>query len=212
MKQKFIERDRHRLVIAFAGWGSDDRLFSRLPCESSLLVCHDYGDLSFDAAFIEGYGEVSVFAWSLGVWAADNCLRGVRVSRALAYNGTPFPLSAAYGIAPEVFAGTIANFSEASLAKFRRRMCGRNLADFSEMLPAASSAELLSELESIYSKARLYQSVDHIAWTAAYYGEGDRIFLPGNQLAAWRLLGIEPQTAGREHFDFEQISRIFSLL
>lgn len=55
-------------MLFFAGWGSEENLF-RHPVEEGYdyLLCFDYRTLDFDYTQIEGYTEIRLLAWSMGV-------------------------------------------------------------------------------------------------------------------------------------------------
>ena len=38
------------------------------PENSDLLVCYDYRSLDFDFTLLQGYQEIRLIAWSMGVW------------------------------------------------------------------------------------------------------------------------------------------------
>lgn len=212
MKQQFIDNKSDDLVVIFCGWGSDRSCFCFNDKTADFLVLSDYRDSYFDEELVRAHKKVSVFAWSLGVWAADMFFQGIRIDKALAYNGTPFPIDENFGIPPEIFDGTIANFSERSLYKFRRRMCGINAAAFFGHLPQVEAVELLDELRCIRRRVQSGVCSAHIAWTEAYYGSDDKIFPPRNQVSAWRSIGVPCYLAGTEHYDPVEISRIIKEL
>ena len=82
-------------MLFFAGWGSEENLF-RHPVEEGYdyLLCFDYRTLDFDYTLIEGYTEIRLLAWSMGVWAASRVFTGHSFpwQMKLAVNGTPFPI------------------------------------------------------------------------------------------------------------------------
>ena len=45
------------------------------PENSDLLVCYDYRSLDFDFTLLQGYQEIRLIAWSMGVWAASMVLQ-----------------------------------------------------------------------------------------------------------------------------------------
>ena len=116
-------------MLFFAGWGSEENLF-RHPVEEGYdyLLCFDYRTLDFDYTQIEGYTEIRLLAWSMGVWVASRVFAGHSFpwQMKLAVNGTPFPIDDRCGIPEMIFKGTLEHFSEDKLARFRRRMCGSN--------------------------------------------------------------------------------------
>lgn len=212
MKQQFVDNKCDDLIVIFCGWGSDGSCFDFNDKLADFLILSDYRDSCFDEDIVKSHKKVSVFAWSLGVWAADKFFQGIRTDKAVAYNGTPFPIDEKFGIPPEIFDGTIANFSERSLYKFRRRMCGVNAAAFFEHLPEVEAPELLDELKCIRRRVQTGGCGGHIVWTEAYYGLADKIFPPCNQAAAWQKMGVPCYVAGTEHYDPVEISRIIKEL
>ena len=114
MKQLFIKKENSpRLLLFFAGWGSDENLFRRTVAEGyDCLLCFDYRTLEFDYSLLDGYREIRLLAWSMGVWVAGQILSGHTYpwEMKLAVNGTPFPIDDRQGIAEAVFHGTLENF------------------------------------------------------------------------------------------------------
>ncbi len=90
------------------------------------LLCFDYRTQEFDYSLLDAYREFRLLAWSMGVWVAGQILSGHTYpwEMKLAVNGTPFPIDDRRGIAEAVIHGTLENFSDATLARFRRRICG----------------------------------------------------------------------------------------
>ena len=74
MKQRFIKKEGNStLLLFFAGWGSDENLFAGPVQEGcDCLLCFDYKDLDFDYSLLEGYREIRVMAWSMGVCAISS--------------------------------------------------------------------------------------------------------------------------------------------
>ena len=107
----------------------------------------------------------------------------------IAVNGTTTPIDDEYGIPPAVFEGTLANFSETSLAKFERRMCRAplNLAFYDSRRPKRSAESLKTELGAIREHAeKTANSQFQNRYTDAIIGIRDTIFPSRNQLAAWK--------------------------
>lgn len=103
MKQVFIKKEGNpRLLLFFAGWGSDENLFHRPVAEGyDYLLCFDYRTLDFDYSLLDGYREIRLLAWSMGVWVAGQILSGRTCpwKMKLAVNGTSFPIDDQRGIA-----------------------------------------------------------------------------------------------------------------
>ena len=88
---------------------------------------------------LSAYKEVTVVAWSLGVFVATLALAGLRlpIVRAVAINGTLFPMHDTLGIPPKIFLGTLENLSEEGRKRFNRRMCGsREVLRMYEQVPS----------------------------------------------------------------------------
>ena len=129
MKQTFIIRNNQRhLLLFFAGWGMDETPFLSIhPAECDWMICYDYRSLEFDTTLIQVYSEITLIAWSMGVWAASQVMKqypSLPVSQSTALNGTLYPIHETEGITPSVFEGTLQRLNEQTLLKFQRRMCG----------------------------------------------------------------------------------------
>lgn len=153
MKQTFIIRNNQRhLLLFFAGWGMDETPFLSIhPAECDWMICYDYRSLEFDTTLIQAYSEITLIAWSMGVWAASQVMKqypSLPVSQSTAINGTLYPIHETEGITPSVFEGTLQGLNEQTLLKFQRRMCG-SAADykaFQTMAPKRPVEELKEEL------------------------------------------------------------------
>ena len=129
MKQHFIIKNNQKhLLLFFAGWGMDETPFLQIhPTNKDWLICYDYRSLEFDAIILQEYSEITLIAWSMGVWAASQIMKqypSVTLSQSIAINGTPYPIHETKGITPAIFEGTLQGLNEQSLQKFQRRMCG----------------------------------------------------------------------------------------
>lgn len=192
MKIKTIHNQAggERILLLFAGWGMDEQPFThyRTPGKD-FIVCYDYRTLDFDETLLLPYEEIHLVGWSMGVWAASQALQNKRlpITRSIAVNGTPHPIDAERGIAPAVFEGTLHGLNEATLQKFRLRMCGNAAAyrAFAEIAPQRSVEELKEELAAIGQQSKELPASSFV-WQKAVIGNADRIFLPENQQRAWQ--------------------------
>jgi biotin synthesis protein BioG len=214
MKHIFIQHTgAHRLLLFFAGWGMDGAPFAAYrPAGRDFMVCYDYSDASFDASLIAGYDEVDVVGWSMGVWMAARSLSlaGIAVKSAIAINGTMFPVDAERGIAPEIFHGTLDGISDATLMKFRRRMCGgaAGYKSFMETAPQRSLESLRTELDVI---GKLYEGAATSAeggdspfhWDEAVIGDSDAIFPTAAQQRAWSERDVKQTLVSAPHYKEE---------
>lgn len=214
MKAEWIVREgRPDLLLFFNGWGMDRRLVDHLmstgfaPGGHDLVMLFDYRELALPAGVAEGlagYRSVDLVAWSLGVWAAMHAgLDGI--GRAVALNGTPFPIDAERGIPPGIFRGTLDNWSDATRGRFERRMFAGFESDLrlDAVRSGRSSADQKEELRSIAAAASGTAALPDSPWrfTKAVIGGKDLIFPPENQRSAWQGTEVD-EIADMPHFPF----------
>lgn len=214
MKQHFILRQgRKRLLLFFAGWGMDETPFLNIrPTDKDWMICYDYRSPDFDTDALQGYEEILLVAWSMGVWAATRTMAAhplLPVVRSTAVNGTPYPIDDEKGIATAIFEGTLRGLDETSLQKFHRRMCGSATAyrEFQATAPRRGTDELKEELSAIQRQYTAMPTPDY-AWQRAIIGENDRIFLPQNQRQAWNGKAGRIEHTASAHYErtlFEHI-------
>jgi biotin synthesis protein BioG len=210
MKQQYIIKEgKGRLILFFAGWGMDAEAFADYhPGGCDFAVCYDYGDDAFDVGRVEGYDDACVVGWSMGVWMAAHVLTkaGITPGRAIAVNGTMHPVDGERGIAPEIFRGTLDGLCEATLMKFRRRMCGgaAGYKVFMANEPKRSVESLRTELAAI---GRMYAEGDEAAqvfrWDEAVVGDSDAIFPTAAQQRAWSEAGVTMTPVSAPHYKEE---------
>lgn len=190
MKHYFIQQNYFpRLTLFFAGWGMDECPFmDYCPENSDLLVCYDYRSLDFDFTLLQGYQEIRLIAWSMGVWAASMVLQDMDlpICESVALNGTVTPVDDLKGISQQVFEGTLEGLNEGTLEKFIRRMCLKkeNLETFLSKRPQRAVEELQEELRRIGEQVKSC-AVPSFAWERAVIGKNDLIFTAVNQRNAW---------------------------
>lgn len=205
MKQIYIKHEHYpRLLLFFAGWGADETSFKEYrPADSDFMMCYDYRTLDFDASGLDGYREINVIGWSMGVWAASQVVPQLRlnIAASIALNGTPYPIDDRQGIPTAIFRGTLDGLNGASLHKFLRRMCanGEAFKAFLQITPRRALEELRDELSQI---ERMYRSLPAATfqWKQAVVGSNDRIIPPANQLQAWETLGTPVTQTDDAHY------------
>ena len=190
MKHYFIQQNYlPRLTLFFAGWGMDECPFmDYCSGNSDLLVCYDYRSLDFDFTLLQGYQEIRLIAWSMGVWAASMVLQDMDlpICESVALNGTVTPVDDLKGISQQVFEGTLEGLNEVTLEKFIRRMCLKkeNLETFLLKRPQRAVEELQEELRRIGEQVKSC-AVPSFAWERAVIGKNDLIFTAVSQRNAW---------------------------
>lgn len=199
MKQFFIKKENcSRLILFFAGWGSDENLFKRKVKDGyDYMICFDYQDLEFDFTSIMEYEEIIVLGWSMGVWVANTVLtkqraKDLKITKAVSFNGTIYPINDNKGIPVDIFKGTMESFSEKVLTKFRRRICGNteNTKEFLSHLPYRDIDSLKNELIALWRMLGQSNNISVLKWDTAVIGTSDKIFPYENQIAAWNGIGV----------------------
>lgn len=186
---KYKNEGNDRLLLFFNGWSASPRLFTRIEPETDMdyWVAYDYrGGFELDES-IFFYKEVTVIAWSLGVFVATFSLIGHRlpIVRAIAVNGTLFPVDNRWGIPCNVFWGTLKNLNAEAMRRFNRRMCGNQLVlQHYSQLPAYPLDEIREELKSLSTVVTTDCSCSPF-WTEAIISTEDCIFPPQNMRTYW---------------------------
>lgn len=215
MKQKFISRrNSESLILFFCGWGTDAHLIeSYCPNNCDLACCYDYRDLDFNASELNGYKEIKIIAWSLGVWAASKVLpiHPLPVCSCIAINGTLFPIDNKKGIPPAIFQGTIDRLDEKGLRKFNRRMCNsaEDFETFQKFAPERTVAELKNELICIQKLVTEDNTPSLLKWKKVYISPEDRIFPGENQQNAWQST-TEIETITEGHYCPQLFSKLLN--
>lgn len=215
MKQHFIIKQDHKhLILFFAGWGMDETPFENIsPTDCDWMICYDYRSLEFNADQLDKYTEITLIAWSMGVWVASQIIKQfsqLPIFQSIAINGTPYPIHETKGISPSVFEGTLQGLNEQTLLKFQRRMCssGTDYKKFQMMAPKRTVEELKEELAAIQKQCLSLAPSDFV-WQKAVIGSNDRIFLPDNQWLAWKNNTDSPIQVEAAHYQQELFNEVF---
>lgn len=210
MKIKLISNKKYKkLIIYFAGWGTSPELISHLELKDDydLLICWDYSLNSADfnnnitpfnsediTKFdFSVYQQVYVVAWSLGVWASKilNKCHSLKIDRAIAINGTEYPIHKDFGIDDKVFSATLNELNEENRAKFERRMCGNKaMLEQYNLVLKRPLLEVKQELQDLYydilTNAKSDPFTLNINWDKVLIANKDLIFTSKNQLNFWQ--------------------------
>lgn len=210
MKHYFIHRQQHsRLICFFSGWGMDEHPFiDYCPSDSDLLIFYDYRSLQLDTSLLQGYDEIRVVGWSMGVWAASQVLQNLPLPLidSVAINGTMTPVDDGQGIPYRIFQGTLDSLNERNLKKFQIRMCGglSKATSFWERCPLRTLEELKEELHFIGEQATVLP-VSRFVWKKAWVGSDDMIFTEVNQKRAWKQTDTTINSCPMAHYDEERL-------
>lgn len=182
---RHIEGTR-RLILIMTGWSTGPALFKPLTVEGwDIIVCHAYSDFDFPNELLDQYNTIFLFAWSLGVAAAEISLNPEKITAAYAINGTPLPYNDKHGIPTDIFIGTAVGLSPRNLSKFQRRMCVSG-SEYLNAGPYLVSEDSINELRSqllLFAKTSFPDP--RLPWRRIYIGTKDAIFPEKNMSDYW---------------------------
>ncbi len=175
-----------------------------LPAQCDLLALYDYRDLeqSDDLADLPwgSYEVVTIVAWSLGVWAAEQVVPHWSIlptkQRLIAVAGSPYPMHDQWGIPKQIFVGTLEGLTDENRQRFNRRMCGgKRYKQLYDILSERPTTELRDELQAVYDSLatpEASESTPHtrLAWDLAIIGERDQIFPAKNLSTLWKAVNV----------------------
>lgn len=178
-----------QLLVYFAGWGTPTSAVAHLsaPNDSDVLLCSNYHTLKLDID-CSTYTQISVIAWSMGVWVAERAMHNIPLHHAIAINGTGLPRHDELGIPTAIFDHTLASLSPINRQKFERRMCDNQeaLAMYQRLDNHRDLNSLKNELSFLQQALKNDERTDLIQWSKAIIGEQDLIFPASQQKAYWQ--------------------------
>lgn len=183
MEKYWITRaGNDRLIVFVLGWAADHSVVAHIrPAGYDILAIYDYCEM--EPVELERYSEKYLFAWSFGVWAAEQLFAHADFTRAVAFNGTPFPVSDTYGIAPRRLDATIRGLSAGGMEAFERRAYG---VSYEALKSPRTLEENIEELETLKELSiKPYRPA--IRWDKAVIGTEDVIFPPENMQNYWSV-------------------------
>ncbi len=194
MKIEFLDSqpENTRLILVFTGWSTGPETGRDISMPGwDVAVAYDFTDLSLDTSFLDRYYTIYLFAWSLGVFAAQRVLPQDRITAAFAVNGTLTPVDDLNGIPLDIFHGTADGLSARNLKKFRMRM-SQDKAAYEQLMSGSAEDETEERIENLrYQLRNIAAAADNgcgetrIPWVRAYISKQDRIFPPDNMRRAW---------------------------
>jgi hypothetical protein len=196
-----------RLLLLFNGWGFDQKIFCGIDVSGyDTVSVHDYTDIQPEQfGFTQSYPEVTVVAWSYGVFVAGLYSAYIfNVKKAIAINGSTTPIDDSKGIPVGIFLATMRSFNADNREKFYLRITGGLSAyrQIAEKLPDRDAENQLAELESLY-KLSMENKQSGFDWDIAIVSTRDRIFPFANMVNAW---GGKAVVVESEHYpDFSKL-------
>ena len=195
-----------QLIIYFCGWSMTPATVSHLtlPDQCDLLALYDYRSLklSDDLADLpwDSYEAVTIIAWSLGVWAAEQVIPHwstlPTIQRLIAVAGSPYPMHDQWGIPSQIFIGTLEGLTDENRQRFNRRMCGgKRYKQLYDILSERPTTEFRDELQAVYDSLATSEEPEttphtRLAWDLAIIGERDQIFPAKNLSTLWEAVNV----------------------
>lgn len=192
------------LIVFFSGWSVEPEHLSFLRTDGfDVVMLHSYDSFELPEINTEKYKNVTVAAFSFGVFIASFSLKEKNIAKEyFAINGTFKPVDNSYGIRKMVFEKTLSDLSVETFDQFQKNMFD-NDADFiifsSSFKVAKTIAELKKELEFI--RDNLERPVTDISiFSKTVISKNDRIIPARNQIEFWKNCKNEIIESG--HFPF----------
>ena len=203
MKQVWLIQSpgNRRLILFMLGWGATPNAVQQLPFPEGydVLCCYDHRQLTpLAAGDFAGYERIYLFAWSFGVWVAEQSCQALPLHKAVAINGTPYPASQQYGLRLKVLQRTIRSVAAMGGNPFKDEAHPEKYApagDFEEPGPD----QQVEELDFLAEACQTLPEQPHLPWTRAWIATMDEIFPPARMRAYWGELGVDFESY---HFPF----------
>ena len=197
LKQNEANQD---LVIFMLGWAATPNAVCHIdPPGCDVLACYDHRSIApLAAARFTRYRRIYLFAWSFGVWVAEQSCQALPLHKAVAINGTPYPASQQYGLRLKVLQRTIRSVAAMGGNPFKDEAHPEKYApagDFEEPSPD----QQVEELDFLAEACQTLPEQPHLPWSRAYIATMDEIFPPARMRAYWGELGVDFESY---HFPF----------
>ena len=190
MNKRWLNKQGNKsCILYFNGWAEDENAVKHLDTgDFDICMFNDYNPVSPIDEKLNGYSTIYLVAWSLGVWASAKLLSPsqIKITKAIALNGTQQPIDINQGISPSVFKATLDAWNEKNRNKFNIRMLGGRK-QYAQLVNRISTREVenqKSELSNILKEALSNKAVE-IKFDCALIGNNDLIFTPANQFNYW---------------------------
>lgn len=213
MQQSWLKQEGNQdLVLYILGWAATPNAVYHIdPPGCDALACYHYNSIEpLDAAQLASYRRIYLFAWSFGVWVAEQCCRQLPLYKAIALNGTPFPVDDRYGMRLRVVLRTMRGLARVGMNPFNEKAYGGVRAIPSGPYPDRSIEEKATELMQLADWSK-ENSAAHLAWNKAYIATKDEIFPPDKMRAYWATVGLGTEFESY-HYPFADSSIVLNQL
>ncbi len=191
-KTWLIREGNQDLVLFMLGWAATPNAVCHItPPGCDVLACHDHRSIApLAAGDFAGYRRIYLFAWSFGVWVAEQCCRELPLYRAIALNGTPCPVDKRYGMRLRAVQRSMRAIARTGGSNSFNDGTQGGLRYIPDGPFADRSAEEKMEELDLLSQWSSENSAAHLHWDAAFIGDKDEIFPPANMRAYWSSVGL----------------------
>lgn len=193
MQQTWLVQDEGNqdLIIYMLGWAASPNAICHItPAGYDVLACYNYtAVVPLSAEAFSRYRRIYLFAWSFGVWMAEQCCRELPLHRAVAYNGTPYPVDRDRGMRLRVVLRSMRALAKTDGSNPFSEGAEEGRYMPSGPYPDRSAAEKVDELMFLSARAEEH-SAEHLQWDKAYIADKDEIFPPANMRKHWHSVGL----------------------
>ena len=193
--------ENKRLLLFMLGWGATPNAVQQLPFPAGYdVVCfYDHRKLCpLAAEDFAHYERIYLFAWSFGVWVAEQSCQKLPLHKAVAINGTPYPASPQYGLRLKVLQRTIRSVATLGGNAFKDESTPEKYAP-AGTFEEPSAQQQVEELDFLADACQTLPEQPHLPWSRAWIATRDEIFPPARMRAYWDELGRDFESY---HFPF----------
>ena len=211
MREHWIKKEEGRdLLLIALGWACDERAAAHVvPDGYDVLCTFDYRDIRpLPPGLAAPYRRIVLLAWSFGVRAAERICRDIPLDRAIALNGTPYPVDDRLGIPRRSMLVTQKGIRRAGTEAFARKAYAEYYDPATSSPRDRTNEELCDEL-SVLCDLSAEPHTPRIEWNRAVVGLRDGIFPVPHMLACW---GDRALTADLPHYPFGDPKPLYDLL
>lgn len=190
MRCRFVKRESSkRLVLIFADWGCDWRIFAPLTLpEYDIAVVWDYSELTFSWKRFMGYGEICLVGWGFGVFAASITVHEIEplITSRIAVNGTLTPLDDLTGMSPSRWRSLENTLSPTVWRRYMQSwfVNDREYRKAEENLPRRTIADIRNELIQLETHT-IFHAEQMSDWDMAIVSVHDNVFPVASQTESW---------------------------
>lgn len=187
MKHVWIKKENTTsLIIFFCGWGMDKNVVEHLSSHSDVIMFYDYRNLDYDESVFEDinkYETKYLIGWSMGVMIGSIFSKKLGpFKKAIAMNGTLYPINDKYGIVKAVYLLMVKGFGEIAKIKFLENMF-KSAYELEKIKPPERDLE--DQKEELISLME-YKSDEDFKYDCAIISDKDIIIPTKNQINFWK--------------------------